>query len=269
MMDKSMHSQMNTANRDMEIATTSLASDLRECAILLDIDGTIVDIAPTPRQVWVSPELRQTLRRLQNLTGGALALVSGRKLTEIDLLFAPLQLAAVGGHGAEIRPVPGTEPQMRAGSLSAELKRTLAALTELGPGILVEDKGYSLALHYRLAPELGPALQAGVARICTRMPSGSVEILPGKAVVEVKPAQVSKALAVRELMKYPPFADRHPIFIGDDVTDEPVFGVIPDFGGLGFSVGRTVPGVHGHFERPEDVRAWLARIVADRGDAAE
>jgi trehalose 6-phosphate phosphatase len=260
---------MNSANLDMEIATTSLASDLRECAILLDIDGTIVDIAPTPRQVWVSPELRQTLGRLQELTGGALALVSGRKISEIDLLFAPLQLAAIGGHGAEIRPLPGTEPQTRAASLSEDLKRKLAALHELGPGILVEDKGYSLALHYRLAPDLGPALHADVARICAQMPSGSIEILPGKAVFEVKPARVSKALAVRELMKYPPFAGRHPIFIGDDVTDEPVFGVIPTFGGLGFSVGRIVDGVDGHFAKPEDVRAWLARIVAERGGAAE
>jgi trehalose 6-phosphate phosphatase len=260
---------MDTANLDLKTGATSLRSDLRECAILLDIDGTIVDIAPTPRQVWVSPELRHTLARLQVLTGGAVALVSGRKLSEIDLLFAPLQLAAVGGHGAEIRPVPGAEPQTRAGSLSAELKRRLATLTELGPGILVEDKGYSLALHYRLAADLGPALHAAVTRICARAATNAaVEILPGKAVVEVKPAQVSKAMAVRELMTYPPFLDRHPIFIGDDVTDEPVFGVIPDFGGLGFSVGRVVPGVNGHFDRPENVRTWLARIVADRGDAA-
>jgi trehalose 6-phosphate phosphatase len=259
---------MDTANLDVDIGATSLRSDLRECAILLDIDGTIIDIAPTPRQVWVSPELRNTLARLQVLTGGALALVSGRKLSEIDLLFAPLQLAAIGGHGAEIRPVPGTEPQTRADSLSPELKRKLATLTELGPGVLVEDKGYSLALHYRLAADLGPALHAAVTRICAQAATSAVEILPGKAVVEVKPAQVSKALAVRELMKYPPFLDRHPIFIGDDVTDEPVFGVIPDFGGLGFSVGRVVPGVNGHFDKPENVRAWLTRIVGDRRDAA-
>jgi trehalose 6-phosphate phosphatase len=146
------------------------------------------------------------------------------------------------------------------------LKRTLAALTELGAGILVEDKGYSLALHYRLAPELGPALHAAVANVCTQSPSGTVDILPGKAVIEVKPARIDKASAVRELMKHPPFRDRHPIFIGDDVTDEPVFGVIPQFGGLGFSVGRIVAGVDGHFERPQDVRTWLARIAADRKD---
>jgi trehalose 6-phosphate phosphatase len=261
--------QMDLATLDMDIATTSLTSDLRECAILLDIDGTILDIAPTPRAVWVPLALRHTLARLQELTGGALALVSGRLINDIDLMFAPLQLAAIGGHGAEIRPVPGTDPQKRAASLSPELKRALATLTGLGPGILVEDKGYSLALHYRLAPDLGPALHAGIARICAKLPAGTVDILPGKAVFEVKPALVSKAVAVRELMKYPPFAHRHPIFIGDDVTDEPVFGVIPDFGGLGFSVGRVIPGIDGHFDKPEDVRSWLARIVADRGDTAE
>jgi len=260
---------MNIADFDMEIATTSLTSDLRDCAILLDIDGTILDIAPAPQEVWVPPMLRLTLARLQELTGGALALVSGRPLNDVDLIFAPLQLAAIGGHGAELRPVPGKEPQLRAASLSADLKRKLASLTELGPGVLVEAKGYSLALHYRLAPDLGSALHAAVARICAQMPSGTVEIMPGKAVVEVKPARVNKALAVHELMQYPPFTDRHPIFIGDDVTDEPVFGVIPKFGGLGFSVGRIVPGADGHFDTPEDVRSWLARIVADRGDAVE
>ncbi len=263
-----MQSQADISNLDMEIATTSLTTDLRECAILHDIDGTILDIAPAPQEVWVPPALRHTLGRLQELTGGALALVSGRKLADIDLIFAPLQLAAIGGHGAEFRPIPGTEPRTDVGSLSADFKRQLAALAELGPGIFVEDKGYSLALHYRLAPDRGPALRAAVAALCAQMPPGLVDILPGKLVVEIKPARVSKALAVRELMNYPPFADRHPIFIGDDTTDEPVFGVIPDFGGLGFSVGRIVPGVSGHFDTPEDVRAWLARIVADRGDIA-
>jgi trehalose 6-phosphate phosphatase len=152
-------------------------------------------------------------------------------------------------------------------SLSTELKRALATLTALGPGILVEDKGYSLALHYRLAPDLGPALKAAVADICSRLPAGAVEVLPGKAVVEIKPARVSKALAVDELMKIPPFSDRLPIFIGDDVTDEPVFPVIAQLGGLGFSVGRVVPGVEGYFNTPEDVRGWLDHIASQSGDA--
>ena len=129
-----VRSQEHVADLTMEIAKTSLTSDLRQCAILLDIDGTILDIAPTPREVWVPPKLRQTLARLQDLTGGALALVSGRLLADIDLIFAPLQLAAVGGHGAELRPMPSAEPQRRAASLSPELKRTLATLTRIGSG---------------------------------------------------------------------------------------------------------------------------------------
>ena len=155
----------------MDIAMP-LPADLRQCAILLDIDGTILDIAPTPREVSVPPTLRQTLARLQELTGGALALVSGRPLADIDLIFAPLKLAAVGGHGAELRLTPGAEPARLAVSLREELRRRLAALTELGTGILAEDKGYSFALHYRLAPDLGPALlrrrSPPFARTCRR-----------------------------------------------------------------------------------------------------
>ncbi len=249
---------------DVEIAASSLTSDLRECAILLDIDGTILDIAPAPREVRVPSTLRQTLARLDKLTGGALALVSGRPLRDIDLIFAPLRLAAIGGHGAEMRPVSGGARLERAKALNTELKRNLAALIELGPGILLEDKGYSLALHYRLASDREPELRAAVGAVCARMPPGSVEILPGKLVIEVKPAGVNKALAVSELMRQAPFADRHPIFVGDDTTDEPVFGVIPQFGGLSFSVGRVVAGTDGHFDTPEEVRAWLARLVASR-----
>lgn len=251
----------------VDIAATSLASDLRDCALLLDIDGTILDIAPAPQEIWVPPTLRQTLARLKDLTGGALALVSGRKLDDIDLMFAPLQLAAIGGHGAEIRVHPGVEPERCSGSLGADLKRRLAALSELGPGILVEDKGYALALHYRLVPHLEPALQAAIVDICTRLPRDVVDILPGKFVFEVKPAGINKGNAVNALMRHAPFAGRHPIFIGDDTTDEPVFGIIPEFGGLGFSVGRVIAGADGHFDTPADVRAWLARVVADRGDA--
>jgi trehalose 6-phosphate phosphatase len=259
---------LDVADIDMALADTSLVPDLRKCAILLDIDGTILDLAPSPQQVWVPPELRRTLARLDSLTGGAVALVSGRSLHDIDLIFSPLQLAAVGGHGAELRPVAGTAPLLRVGPLSAALKRELAGVTELGPGILAEDKGYSLALHYRLAPDKREALRSAVEEICAAAPPGSVEILPGKQVVEIKPAGINKAIAVRELMRYPPFAARNPIFIGDDTTDEPVFGIIAEFGGLGFSVGRIVADSNGHFDTPESVRSWLAHIAAEGASAA-
>jgi trehalose 6-phosphate phosphatase len=252
---------------DMELADISLVPDLRKCAILLDIDGTILDLAPSPQQVWVPAELRQTLARLNRLTGGALALVSGRSLHDIDLIFSPLELAAIGGHGAELRTAPGIQPLMRAKPLAAALKRRLAAVTELGPGILAEDKGYSLALHYRLAPDKGDTVRAAVEEICAEVVPGTVEILPGKLVVEIKAAGVNKANAVSELMNHAPFAHRDPIFIGDDTTDEPVFGVIAQVGGLGFSVGRVIADVNGYFEKPESVRAWLTRI-ANPGEGA-
>ncbi|MFZ0608136.1 MAG: trehalose-phosphatase [Xanthobacteraceae bacterium] len=255
---------LEISDLDMELAETSLVPDLRRCAMLLDIDGTILDLAPSPQQVWVPTGLRQTLARLHALTGGALALVSGRPLRDIDLIFSPLELAAIGGHGAELRATANAAPVMRAKPLDAALKRRLAAIAELGPGILAEDKGYSLALHFRLAPERAEAVRAAVDKVCAGLAPGEVDVLPGKLVVEIKQPGINKANAVCELMTYPPFAERNPIFIGDDLTDEPVFGVISQFGGLGFSVGRIVPDVNGHFEKPESVRAWLARI-ADLG----
>jgi trehalose 6-phosphate phosphatase len=252
-----------------ELSDVSLIPDLRKCAILLDIDGTILDLAPSPQQVWVPPDLRRTLARIDGLTGGAVALVSGRPLKDIDLIFSPLQLAAIGGHGAELRAVADAEPIQRAAPLGAALKRKLASVTELGPGILAEDKGYSLALHYRLAPDKEKELRKAVEAICAAAAPASIEILPGKLVIEIKPAGVNKADAVCELMRYAPFAGRNPIFIGDDTTDEPVFGIIPRFGGLGFSVGQVAAHVNGRFDRPESVRTWLARVAAHGIDGAE
>jgi trehalose 6-phosphate phosphatase len=252
----------------MDIAAPTLIPNLQQCAILLDVDGTILDLAPTPREVWVPRSLRQTIAQLSELTGGALALVSGRSINDLDLLFAPLQLPAVGGHGAELRPVGGGEPEPgRKIPLAPALKRELATVAELGPGILVEDKGYSIALHYRLAPELGDAVRQEVRRICAENPSAPIEILPGKSVIEIKQAGFNKGTGVRELMTYPPFADRHPIFIGDDVTDESVFEIITEFDGLAFSVGRRVSGVNGHFDEPEAVRSWLARLARNGAEA--
>lgn len=237
--------------------------DLRRCAILLDIDGSILDIAPSPQQVFVPTGLRHTLSRLAELTGGAVALVSGRSIDDIDLIFSPLQFAAIGVHGAEMRTSGDAKVRARVAPLSAALKRKLATIAELAPGILVEDKGYSLALHYRLAPEAGPAVLSAVGKICADAAGEAVEILPGKSVVDVKPAGINKGNAVDDLMQCPPFAGRRPLFIGDDTTDVPAFAIIPKYGGEAFSVGAIVADVDGHFDTPEAVRSWLARIAAE------
>src|SRR4030081_108260 len=134
----------------------SLVPHLNESAILLDIDGTLLDLAPTPREVWVPPGLSKTLNRLLMRTSGALAMVSGRSLNDIDLIFAPDQFPAVGGHGAGMRiEAAGEAVATHAPPMDKELKRRLAAIAKLSPGILLEDKGYSLALHYRLGPHPG------------------------------------------------------------------------------------------------------------------
>src|ERR1700733_14945327 len=116
-MDIGLTMGIQISDLDMELAEPSIIPDLGKCAILLDIDGTILDLAPSPQQVWVPPGLRRTLARLDGLTGGAVALVSGRSLNDIDLIFSPLELAAIGGHGAELRVAADAEPLMRAGPL--------------------------------------------------------------------------------------------------------------------------------------------------------
>jgi len=247
----------------------SLVSHLSETAVLLDIDGTLLDLAPTPREVWVPPGLAKTLHRLHQRTNGALALVSGRSLNDIDLIFAPDQFPAVGGHGAEMRLQADSEAvAVHAPPLDKELKRRLAAIARLSPGILLEDKGYSLALHYRLAPHAEKAIYAAVSLIRADLPNAPIEVLPGKCVCEIKHSGFNKATGVVELMTHEPFKGRRPIFIGDDVTDESVFAMMPDFGGLSFSVGRRAKGVVGHFDDPGEVREWLARLIDDKAAAA-
>ena len=245
-----------------------IPEDLNRVAVLLDVDGTILDLAPTPREVVVPHSLRETLQRLCERTGGAVALVSGRPISELDLLFSPLALPAIGGHGAELRVTAGKTPEApRLPPLDPEIKRRFAAVAEAGPGIILEDKGYSLALHYRLAPDKEQLVREAAVKIAASV-NGAIELLPGKLVVEVKQPGVTKATAVRELMRYPPFAGRHPIFIGDDVTDLSVFEIIPALSGTGISVGRIVRGIEYYFERPSDVRDWLEQISRDHALAA-
>jgi trehalose 6-phosphate phosphatase len=235
--------------------------DLSRYAILLDIDGTILDIAPTPHEVQVPDDLRRALKRLIERTDGALALVSGRTLDDIDKVFAPLRLAAVGGHGAELRPSPVSgASERRAAFLDPELRRAVCAVGSHNSGVIVEDKGFSIAVHYRLAMEKEVAVKNGVYAACAAFPSAPIDVLPGKAVIEIKSRGFNKGTGVRELMTHMPFAGRLPLFIGDDTTDEDAFVVLPEFGGMGMSVGRVIPGAVGKFQAPNDVRQWLEQI---------
>ena len=236
--------------------------DLKRCALLFDVDGTLLEMAPSPREVVVPPGLRANLQTLMEKTSGALALVSGRSLIDIDWIFDPVLFPAVGGHGAEMRLGVGTEAvASHAPPMAPELKKRFADIAQLDPGILLEDKGYSLALHYRKAPLAERALYDAVSAIRADLPDASIEVLPGKFVCEIKASGVSKATGVRELMTNEPFQGRTPIFLGDDITDESVFAIMPDLEGMSFSVGRHSRGVQGHFNSPHDVRQWIAYLL--------
>jgi trehalose 6-phosphate phosphatase len=235
--------------------------DLREVAILLDVDGTLLDIAPTPESVHASASLRDTLARLQAQSGGALAFISGRPIAELDRIFAPLRMPAIGGHGAELRSAADAEAIRReAAALDPRLKRRLIEIAAAHPGIVIEDKLFSVALHYRLAPEHGESLRRAIAALRAESPPGLFEILEGKAVIEVKPPGFDKGTALRALMAHAPFAGRRPVFIGDDMTDQAAFAVLPEFNGIGISVGRDFPGTVANLPSPHDVRTWLDRI---------
>jgi trehalose 6-phosphate phosphatase len=240
--------------------------DFRTNAIFLDIDGTLLDIAPTPLEVKVSDALRATLASLSRDFAGAIAFVSGRPIAEMDRLFDPLRLAAVGGHGAEIRFAPESEIRRSTiAKLDDDLRAEFARIGRIGDGVIVEDKGHSLAIHYRLAPHLGGDIMKAVTDVCKNDSCDALEILPGKAVIEIKPGGYDKGTGLREIMSVPPFTGRTPIFVGDDVTDNAAFAVLQDFAGTGFSVGGVVPGTSFNFDGPQDVRGWLRHLSGQHG----
>jgi trehalose 6-phosphate phosphatase len=235
-------------------------------ALFLDIDGTLLDMARTPEAVWVPPELLSTLLRLHDELQGALAFISGRSLAGIDRLFAPLRTAAIGCHGAEIRSADG-KVQALASPVPASVRALFEALARDNPGVLLEDKVYALALHYRLAPEAKPALLAALERHADAIRAQNITVIEGKAVFDARPAGIDKGVGLSTLMVQKPFAGRPVLFGGDDTTDEDVFRILPGIGGLGFSVGRHFPGVEHVFDSPHAVRQWLASL-AERGMAA-
>lgn len=251
---------MTADNDNHGAADTFLALDPAETAFLFDVDGTLIDIGPSPFEVEVPASLRVSLERLLQRAGGAVALVSGRPIRDLDTLFQPLRLPAVGGHGAETRLHEG-EAARRVADLPQSLRDYLAAAAAPDPRLAVEDKGYSVALHFRKAPEHERHLMSHVEKALAIYPDERLEMLPGKAMIEVKRPGISKGAAVRAMMTKPPFAGRRPVFVGDDVTDESVFAVMPELGGTSFSVGRSFAGVPHVFAAPAEVRRALARLA--------
>ncbi len=249
-------------NLDIEPAFPAL--NFGRDALLLDIDGTIIDIAPTPEAVVVPESLKLSLSRLRDEMGGALALISGRTLGAIDELFTPLKFAAAADHGAEIRLQPDEEVRHFAAPLTSAEKAAFAPIAKLDPRLRVEDKVYTLAVHYRLVPELGETVIARITDAAAKLPENKIRVLCGKAVIEVKRCGFDKGTGVREIMQHQPFAGRRPVFFGDDLTDEDALAVLPEFSGLGISVGRLLRGAAREVSSPAQVRLWLAELAASK-----
>lgn len=228
-------------------------------AFFFDIDGTLIDIAPTPDGVVVPDTLVADLIGLEKSAGGALALVSGRSLAMIDELFRPSRFTAGGLHGGELRSADGalqTEPPSPALDL---LRADLAVLVARWPGALLEDKGAAIAVHFRGNPSAEADVVATVEALLPRA-GGKLTAQHGKMVVEVKPSHFSKGGAVRRLMNAPPFAGRRPIAVGDDITDEEMFAAVNEIGGISVRVGHRDRPTAAHYQMHDTaaVRAWIA-----------
>jgi trehalose 6-phosphate phosphatase len=229
-------------------------------AYFFDIDGTLVDIAPTPSKVSLGHDLHALIRRAYEVTGGALALISGRSIANVDSIFGAEHLPIAGQHGLERRDARGDISRHDAIYERLELARTrLETAVSRHRGLMLEDKGLSLALHYRAAPALGSFAHRLVRSIAQKIgPDFSVQT--GKKVVELKPSGRDKGIAVSEFMGEKPFRGRLPVFVGDDVTDEHGFRVVNQLGGHSIKVG---PGRTIARWRVADVRAvksWLDRL---------
>lgn len=230
-------------------------------ALFFDVDGTLIDIASHPDGVDVPSHLIEDLSILHDASGGAVALVSGREAQVLDRLFAPLRLPLSGIHGAEVRTTASGDLTATAEPLPDDVRAALAALTRRFEGLLVEDKGASLALHYRAIPAAAPELEEAIGAIVAPR-SRTLTVLPGRMVFEVKARGHDKGAAVRAFMAQAPFAGRVPIFFGDDVTDEAGFAAVRELGGIAVSIGRRLAGADVTLEDAQAVRALVGRLAA-------
>ena len=236
-------------------------------ALFLDVDGTLLDLAARPEDVVTPAGLVSTLAGAERKLAGALALISGRSIEDIDGLFAPLRLRVSGVHGAEIRfdPEASTAPTVAA-DLPQSLLDALRRAVEPFPGVFVENKRFSFTVHYRLAPSAERPLRNIVKELVDSIPI-AVDMMDAHCAIEIKSPCFDKGGAIAAFLSTSTFRGRTPIFIGDDTTDESGFALVSARGGFAYSVGRPRPGAIGAFSGPEAVRGWLAEF-AERGTSA-
>ena len=241
---------------------TTVPSPRSDWAYFVDLDGTLLELATVPSDVHIDQDLRTIVTALAQVAGGAVAVITGRSIAEVDRLFPALQLAVAGQHGLERRSANGRTMQPPESDFAlAAPRNAMRALVTRHPGLLLEDKGLSLALHYRQVP----ALASYAHRVMHRWQSelgAAYCVQRGKRVVELKPAGHDKGAAIRTFMDEAPFRGRRPVFIGDDVTDEYGFDVINQLGGISVKVGAGRTTAMWMMPDVTAVRRWLSLAVS-------
>lgn len=238
----------------------------RDCALFLDIDGTLAELASVPEAVRIDAALSLALPNIVRALGGALALVTGRAITSADQLFPGLKLPMAGQHGCERRDAAGTihlhAPNK---DTQARLRKLLQGLAKRHPQLLLEDKGPALALHYRATPHLASHVHRTVKR-SLREDQGYL-LQPGKLLIEVKPHGRDKGTAISDFMGETPFAGRLPVFVGDDLTDEHGFATVERLGGWTIKVGTGRTAARYRLPNVGAVVRWLMAPIVDAGPA--
>lgn len=236
------------------------------CALFLDVDGTLLEFAARPDEVQVDSATLSLLGRLRTLLDGAVALVSGRSLAQLDELFRPLVLPAAGIHGFERRSASGLvhRSPMTVAALD-RIRRWFRGVVLPDSGLTLEDKGHALALHYRTAPQAAARARASIRTAAAQL-GPTFEVIEGAKVVELKPAGATKATAINAFMAEAPFKGRMPVFLGDDVTDFDGFAAVRGHGGMDVAVGDRVS-ARWYLEGPGATHRWLAELADCLGHA--
>ena len=237
-------------------------------AYFFDLDGTLVAIAPSPSGIRIARSVHDMIERLYRATGGAVALITGRRIADIDRLFPQIRLPVAGQHGTERRGATGrvSRHALPARALGVA-RRELAAAVIRHPGLVLEDKGLSLALHYRQAPQLGGYAHR-LARSVLPHLGQACGIQSGKRIVEIRPTGRDKGTAIQAFMRERPFEHRTPVFLGDDTTDERGFAMVNHLGGHSVKVGPGPTAARWRLRDVAAVRAWLQRGTMALQDAA-
>jgi len=235
----------------------------RNCALFLDIDGTLLEYAARPDEVRVDAELIGALPRVAAHLDHALALITGRSIAGVDQLFPTLRLPIAGQHGSERRAADGAihrhapDPE-----IFGRLQRSLETLAQRHAGLLLENKGGTLAMHYREAPQLAAHVHRTLRTAVLSLGDGSFDLQPGERMVEVRQRGLDKGTAIAEFMREPPFAGRQPVFVGDDKADEYGFAVVDAQEGWSIKVGRGKSRARFRLKDTAAVRQWLLSFVA-------